>query len=357
LFVLLLELLLPREEWQVVAEYALTREPRRIDAVIVRRVEASSWHPEYLCSVLDDLHAHNIIHFKGATDELERADALQLLSYAYQYMALKGLQAPAEVSLRVVAPTLTPRFRAQLEALDGVLSETPERGVYRGRVQGFALRVAETSVAWPNPGEHLLYAVSPACLQRPALLGALDDGKRDLYYRLLQGITQLAHDPRWKAIMKDASLVKEAAGQALRDLLASLPPEVRLAGLDPEVRLAGHDPQEVLGHYKPEERLAGLQRALRPPQRPRTARSGREVSSYNRESVNPKEGLELQADRCSTRRTRWRSDTLHPADRVAIKVNGLGLRNMASNKETMLASTDPVALDRDRTQIRAIDLA
>jgi hypothetical protein len=49
--------------------------------------------------------------------------------------------------------------------------------------------------------------------------------------------------------MKDAKLAKDAADRALRDLLASLPPEVRLAGLDPE---------EVLAHYKPQERLAGL---------------------------------------------------------------------------------------------------
>jgi len=267
MLILLLEMLLPPDQWQVVAEYALTREPRRIDAVIVRRVDERDWHPEYLRSLLDDLLPHNLVHFKGATDDLERTDAPQLLSYAYQYMALEGLQSPADISLRVVAPTRTPRFLAQLEALDGVLVETAERGVHVGRVQGFALRVVETSVAWPNPGEHLLYAVSPACLQQPGVPGALDDTERALYYRLVQGISQLADDPRWKAIMKDAKIAKDAADKALRDLLASLPPEVRLAGLDPQVRLAGLDPQvrlagldpeEVLAHYKPQERLAGL---------------------------------------------------------------------------------------------------
>ena len=121
MLILLLEMLLPPDQWQVVAEYALTREPRRIDAVIVRRVDVRDWHPEYLRSLLDDLLPHNLVHFKGATDDLERADAPQLLSYAYQYMALEALQCPADISLRVVAPTLTPRFLAQLEALDGVL--------------------------------------------------------------------------------------------------------------------------------------------------------------------------------------------------------------------------------------------
>jgi hypothetical protein len=57
MLILLLEMLLPPDQWQVVAEYALTREPRRIDAVIVRRVDVRDWHPEYLRSLLDDLLA------------------------------------------------------------------------------------------------------------------------------------------------------------------------------------------------------------------------------------------------------------------------------------------------------------
>ncbi len=76
-----------------------------------------------------------------------------------------------------------------------------------------------------------------------------DDTMRERYYRLLQGITQLSKDPRWKVIMKDASLVGETASQALIDLLAILPLEQRLAGLAPEQRLAG---------LAPEQRLAGL---------------------------------------------------------------------------------------------------
>ncbi len=235
LLILLLELLLPRDLWHVVAEYALTREPRRIDAVVVRRVGVTvTWHAEYLRSLLDDLHEHNLVHFKGATDALERADALQLLSYAYQYMTLEGLESPGDVALRVVAPTLTARFRAQLEVLGGVLAGSDARGVHVGMVQGFALRVVETSVAWPNPGEHLLYAVSPACLQTPAQPRVLDDREQELYYHLLQGITQLTNDPRWKAIMKDATLVKNATSQALLDLLAVIPPELRRAAITPD---------------------------------------------------------------------------------------------------------------------------
>jgi hypothetical protein len=271
LLILLLERLLPHELWEVLAEYPLTREPRRIDAVIVRRAAESHWQPSHLRSVLDDLHEHNLLHFKGATDDLERADALQVLSYAYQYMALHDLRTLAVMSLRVVAPILTPRFREQLTALGGALVQTEVRGVHVGQLQGFALRVVETSVAWSTPGERLLYAISPACLTAPAHPRGFDDTERDVYYRLLQGITQLSQDPRWKAIMKDTTLVGETASQALMDLLAVLPPEVRLAGvspedlavLPPEQRLAGLAPEQRLAGLAPEQRLAGLSEADR----------------------------------------------------------------------------------------------
>jgi hypothetical protein len=132
------------------------------------------------------------------------------------------------------------------------------RGVHVGHLQGFALRVVETNVAWSTPGERLLFALSPACLTEPERPGVFDDTERDLYYRLLQGITQLSQDPRWKAIMKDATLVGETASQALMDLLAVIPLEQRLAGLAPEQRLAGLAPEQRLAGLAPEQRLAGL---------------------------------------------------------------------------------------------------
>ena len=265
LLVMLLELLLPRDHWKVLAEHPLTREPRRIDVVIVRQLDASAWRPRHLRSVLDDLRAHNLVHFKGATDELEVVDALQLLSYAYQYMALNGLHHTDALSLREVAPTLTPRFRAQLRVLGGALSETAVKGVHTGHVQGISLRVVETDVAWPAPGEHLLFPISPACLRSPTRAPAFDDNERALYYRLLQGISQLAQDPNWRVIMKDATLVNDTTREALMDLLAVLPPELRLAGigaeelsmLPPELRLAGIGAEE-LSVLPLEQRLAGL---------------------------------------------------------------------------------------------------
>ena len=173
-------------------------------------------------------------------------------------MALQGIGDPSTLSLRVVAPTLTPRFREQVAALGGALTETAMRGVHVGELSGFALRVVETGVVWPHPHEHLLFAVSPACVDDPGRVRTFDDRELELYYRLMQGIAKLARDPTWKAIMKDATLVENATTRALRDLLAVLPPEMRLEGLNPVERLSGLKPQEVLHLFKPEERLSGL---------------------------------------------------------------------------------------------------
>jgi hypothetical protein len=261
LLVMLLEMLLPRERWRVQAEFPLTREPRRIDVVVVRQIAEGAWRPQHLRSVLDGLRGHNVVHFKGATDDLESSDALQLLSYAYQYMALEGIKHPDALALRVVAPRLTPRFREQLLLLGGELRETAVDGVHEGVVQTLALRVVETAVAWPAPGEHLLYPISPGYLKRPVCPVAFDDTEWALYYRLAQGITRLAQDPNWKAIMKDATQVSDATRQALMDLLAVIPPEQRLAGLAPEQRLAGLAPEQRLAGLAPEQRLAGLSEA------------------------------------------------------------------------------------------------
>ena len=170
--------------------------------------------------------------------------------------------------MRVVAPTLTARFRAQVVALGGTLAPSAQAGVYEGALGAFALRVVETAVVWPQAHEHLLYAVSPACLddRQPRARG-FDDRERELFYHLAQVIARLASDPKWKAIMKDAALVEASAEATIKDLIAKLPAAWRLAGLkpdevlahfEPETVLAHFEPETVLAHFEPEERLAGL---------------------------------------------------------------------------------------------------
>jgi hypothetical protein len=117
LLVVLLEHLLPRAWYRLIPELQLTKEPQRVDTVIIRKRRAGAApSPTHLVSVLDGLRDHTLVHFKGPSDALEASDALQLLGYAAQYMVLEGLGDPALLALRVIAPTLPPRFVAQRQS-------------------------------------------------------------------------------------------------------------------------------------------------------------------------------------------------------------------------------------------------
>ena len=269
LLVVLLEHLLPREWYRVLPEVQLTREPQRIDVVVVRLEKRTGDPPPptHLRSVLDGLRAHNIVHFKGPSDELEREDALQILGYCAQYMALESVHDPSLLCVRVVAPSLTPRFADQVARMDGELAPTALRGVHEGRLGVFALRVIETAVAYPQEHEHLLYTVSPAYVAHPEAVPSLDDKERLLFYLLCQSVARFRNDPRWRTIMKDAPVVEKLYSQARRDLIAMLTLEDRLEGVAPERiaralkvedRLAGLTPEQIARALKPEQALLTL---------------------------------------------------------------------------------------------------
>ena len=262
LFILLIEHLVSRDWYRVIPELQLTREPLRLDALVVRKErEGAAPPPTHLHSVLDDLRDHNVVHFKGPSDELERADALQLLAYCAQSMILEGVYEPTRVSIRVVAPALTRRFTEQVEAMHGELRPTTLKGVYDGRLGCFALRVVETSVAWPPEQEHLLYAVSPAYVAHPEAIPALDDKEQFLFYLLCQSVARFRKEPTWKTIMKDAATVEKAYTKALHDLLALLPDEELFAGITPERRLAGLAPEQRLAGLSVEQQILALPEA------------------------------------------------------------------------------------------------
>jgi hypothetical protein len=123
--VALLERVLPRGFYQCISEFQLTREPLRIDVVVVWRSRPGTPPaPRLLASVVGDLADHTLVHFKGPTDELERDDARMLLAYALQYLVVAEIEDPAPIALRVVAPRLTPRFVEGLRALGCELTTT-----------------------------------------------------------------------------------------------------------------------------------------------------------------------------------------------------------------------------------------
>ena len=134
--------------WQVLGEFQLSREPWRADMVVLRRkARGEAPIPARMRTVLTGLRDHNIVHLKGSTDTLDAADALQLMVYVGGYMLVSGLRDVGALALRVVAPSLTDVFVAQLVALGGALTPTTTPGVHEGFLGPFPLRVVETSVA------------------------------------------------------------------------------------------------------------------------------------------------------------------------------------------------------------------
>ena len=254
LLVALLEHVLPGGWYQCISELQLSREPLRIDVVVVRRRHPGTPPvPRLLASVLGELADHTLVHFKGPTDELERDDARMLFAYALQYLVVAKIEAPARVALRVIAPRLTPRFVAALGSLGCGL--TPNAvGVHEGRLGVFPLRVIETVPVNGRDGEHLLYTVAPGMLADPDGIPVLDIEEAEVYWALREHIEQLRHPlPGLKRRhMKDENKVVESFDRAWASLLARVPPEQRLAGLAPE---------QVLRTYAPEQRLAGLTEA------------------------------------------------------------------------------------------------
>jgi hypothetical protein len=261
--VVLLEQVLAGGFFQCISEFQLSREPLRIDVVIVRRSRPGTPPaPQLLASVVADLADHTLMHFKGPTDELERDDARMLFAYALQYLVVAEIDDLAAVALRVVAPRLTPRFVEELKALGCELTAVVA-GVHEGRLGPFPLRAIETVPANARAGEHLLYTVTPAMLTDPGGIPALSGEESEVFYALREHVEQLRHPlPGHKRrAMKDEDKVAESFEEAMKRILARMPPEQRLAGLAPEQRLAGLAPEQRLAGLAPEQRLVGLTEA------------------------------------------------------------------------------------------------
>lgn len=239
MFVVAVEETLAARYWQVLGEFQLSREPWRADMVVLRRkARGEAPPPARMRTVLTGLRDHNIVHLKGSTDTLDAADALQLMVYVGGYMLVSGLRDVGALALRVVAPSLTEVFVAQLVALGGSLAATTTPGVHEGALGPFPLRVVETSIACDAPHEEILYLFSPRFLRERRPHAPIDEAERRIYNRLYRCIEQLARSPE-AAVTKDTELVRKRFEQDLADIIPLMDHAVVLEKLTPEQRLAG----------------------------------------------------------------------------------------------------------------------
>jgi len=250
LLVLLLRQLLPADGFEITGEFSLTREPLRLDVVVVRKLKDARPSFYLLPSLLEALGSHSLISFKGPTDRLEADDATMLLVYGSLYLVVARVKEPNEVTLHLVTAELTPRFREQLGRLGGYL-RYQGAGVSVGKLGPFSLQVIETEQAFPYDEEHLWFVFTPSLLDhRPP--PAMAKNELTFYQYIYQQIAQVRAegDP---LMYKDLELAKMSLEEAMGKLMADMPPGLRLTGIPPEILLAGISVEQRLAGLAPEQ--------------------------------------------------------------------------------------------------------
>jgi hypothetical protein len=244
--------------------------PLRADLVLMRRGQAEI--PElarrWLPSLVERLNHWTLIEFKSPVDALERGDLERLLAVALLFSAQQPEPVvPADLSLVILAPSLTAPFKADVGRLGMTLVEETE-GVSRIAGGLFTTWVLETDrLAGRN--EPVLTVFSRVFLRDPQLIMEMvrDPETQPVMRYVFQQIRQfqqmgeafMVQHTHTAEMDQEYAAFKEAFISSLTpEDLAALPPEERTAGLSPEDRMAGLSAEERLAGLSAEERLAGL---------------------------------------------------------------------------------------------------
>jgi hypothetical protein len=258
MLVALLRLVLPRRGWRVLPEVPLAKEPLRLDVLVVRRLTQAPL-PTLLRPEFERFGKFTLVHFVSPSDDPEADDALALLAYGCQFLRLqegKPAEVQKQMALFVVCSSLTPRYLAALELLEGRLARVDE-GLWQGAVAGFRLEVVETSVRARIPGEYLWRTLSKGFLQDPTGGVRLSDEELAVCRQLnlhVQRFEEEGDELMASEVEKITKGYREALKRWMEDCL---PVEDRLAGLTPEQRLMGLAPEHLVLAL-PDEALRGL---------------------------------------------------------------------------------------------------
>ena len=238
LFARLVSLLLRPTSVQLRHDLALSLEPLRLDnALLLPRPDLPP--PTLLRSIFAGWAPHTLIHLKGATDELERDDALQLAVYLNLYRIQQRLASPDELALRVLAPALTPRFAWALAEM-GVSLSSRRAGESEGELLGVPLRVIETSVVRHREGERLLGLFEPRAVQGEFDVSELSDEELALFERLAQDVVPWTPTPGHRRPGEESVMaeVHQVVANILKAMPAERPPPASRPSRSP--RRQGH---------------------------------------------------------------------------------------------------------------------
>lgn len=243
--------------WKVIPELLLNRLPQRVDIVIIRLEGTPTTTVRKLHSIFDYLRKHTLIEFKGPTDDLEAIDALTLLGYACQYMAMNKVFEPDDVRLMVVADRIPPSFVKQIERLGGTFAPT-NNGLWQGTLAGLSLHGIELREAYKaGQSENLLYIFCKKFLKHPGVEKPVDEEDWAMYRLLRKQVVQFWRNPETMNV-RHIDIAEERLQEAIDQYIQEMPLEKRFKGATPEQLAARLTPEQLAACLTPEQRLAGL---------------------------------------------------------------------------------------------------
>lgn len=275
LFVRNLRRSLPRLYFHVSAEWSLSQEPLRQDAVVVRKRHLPpNFVPTALPSLVPLLGEITLISLKGPQAVFDLSDYLHLWACAALFCRDEGVEDPAQVRLMAVAPRLSDRCQAQIARRGRQLVPTLTPGIslvtldhpgrspvaidHQGRsaaVIDHALWIVETDVV-ADPLLRFFSQRSRPDVRAEALL--LTNAEQAILRELMADVRQFNYNPRLRLKYPDLEQVAMSIEEFAESLQEFLPAEKRLKGLTTEERFKGLPPEELLKCVPPEERLTGL---------------------------------------------------------------------------------------------------
>jgi hypothetical protein len=206
-------------------EVPLSKEPPRIDYLLLRRAEAALTDlaaAETLIALWPLLPLITIAELKSVGRPYDTGELDRLWSYVHAYYAAEHASLPARTDLAAVlfVPGRTPTLNTDVMKM-GLAWVDLGRGYWELTGGLFRLHVVEIDVVADDPEEDLLALYSHHEVRTPRATrfwGELTGAEANMDARLLEG-----YEEEIKAIMN------------------AMPPELRLAGLAPEQRLSGLD--------------------------------------------------------------------------------------------------------------------
>jgi hypothetical protein len=223
--------------YEVQEEVPVGKKPLQIDILLLHKTQGELAEPtrKILAGLVEYLNDYTLLELKSPSDTLRAGDFQTLLAYALLYRAQnQPMLDPSRLTLVIIAPHLSSPYENELRLLGGTIQQE-QAGIRRlqGGTLGHPAWLLETAVL-AGQDHPVLSLLSPRFLRQGTQTyeELRQAGYTELVVYMAQQIQQFQRLGKEFAMQHLGSDTEMA--QAMRELLASMPPEQRLEGLSPE---------------------------------------------------------------------------------------------------------------------------